>query len=138
MRMYKPNFAGGNQYGVPSTYKGLSVGRTLSSLMVISMILIFNGVALASSDEEWSNTIFIEDECNPRVTINNDGPCTVSVYHWLPAGDVSLGTIAPYSSRTYTEASEGEMYRVTSGRATATEFNESYTASGCNLSLIHI
>jgi len=73
-------------------------------------------------------------ECQPNVTVNNDGPCQVAVYHWTDAGDVWVGSIQPYSSKTFNTAADGEKYRIMNVNPdfNAPLFDQHYLVSGCH------
>ena len=129
--MFKPNTAGGNQCLISPHMDRSSASQILPKVMSFLLLFVFS-TNVFSNDSIDSVENLASEECNPRVTINNNGPCVISIYHWLPTGDVPLGTIDPYSDNTFTAAEDGESYRVTSGRATATAYNVSYTVSGCN------
>ena len=131
--MYKPNFAGGNQHLMLSCIKGLPLGKSLSAMMMLSLFLFCSG-GVSASHIENSDLSYLSVDCNPNVTIHNNGNCEVNIYHWLPAGDVFVGNVSAGHSITLNAAADGEKYRVTnvSPDWNNLTFDEHYMANGCH------
>ena len=68
-------------------------------------------LALDNNSNEHVSVETADEDCHPTVTINNDGPCPIAVYHWTNKGDIYLGTVQKFSDASFNDVPHGSKYR---------------------------
>jgi len=117
--------------------------KALSFMLVFGFVSMSTNTLLAADNSasltELNEDAFESDDCHPDVIINNDGPCQVAVYKWVN-GDVWVGSIQPYSSKTFNAAANGEKYRITNVNPNLSNplYDHEYMVNGCHTQEISV